>query len=429
MTARILRLAGVAGVILALFGAGATPVAAAAPDPAFQATWARTDGPVASGAVARTWMWGPQADSDAFNETYAQSPGGQRLVQYFDKARMEITHPDAPNDGVWYVTNGLLVVEMMTGQLQTGDNAFQPRQPAQVNVAGDADDPDGPTYAGLATLRGAAPAADGAPLTQRVDRAGHVANDASLAQYGVTAAQRVTVPGIDHQIAAPFWTFMNSSGLVEENGATTTANLFVNPYYATGFPVTEAYWATVRVGGTPRDVLMQCFERRCLTYTPGNPAGFETEAGNVGLHYYAWRYTSSGGGGGDTPQSVQVTGIRDDNALLVVINNHTYAVRYIGIQFPQGDECYAAEAHQANIALVLGKTVRLDMDVTNNDWFGALQRYVYVGDDFINLQLVHDGDARAVDIKNDPNIRHKAELLAAQADAQANHRGLWGVCD
>jgi DNA-binding beta-propeller fold protein YncE len=39
---------------------------------------------------------------------------------------------------------------------------------------------------------------------------------------------------------------------------------------------------------------MQCFERRCLTYTPGNPPGFVTEAGNVGLHYYAWRYQSQG---------------------------------------------------------------------------------------------------------------------------------------
>src|SRR5690606_29200350 len=31
-------------------------------------------------------------------------------------------------------------------------------------------------------------------------------------------------------------------------------------------------------------------ERRCLTYTPGNPSGFLTEAGNVGQHYYSWRY-------------------------------------------------------------------------------------------------------------------------------------------
>ena len=65
---------------------------------------------------------------------------------------------------------------------------------------------------------------------------------------------------------------------------------FLNPFYATGYPITEAYWATVKVAGVAQDVLVQCFERRCLTYTPGNAAGWEVEAGNVGQHYYAWRY-------------------------------------------------------------------------------------------------------------------------------------------
>ncbi|MEZ4520625.1 MAG: hypothetical protein R3A46_03120 [Thermomicrobiales bacterium] len=42
---------------------------------------------------------------------------------------------------------------------------------------------------------------------------------------------------------------------------------------------------------------MQCFERRCLTYTPGNPEGFIVEAGNVGQHYYSWRYDNDPGDG------------------------------------------------------------------------------------------------------------------------------------
>ena len=37
-------------------------------------------------------------------------------------------------------------------------------------------------------------------------------------------------------------------------------------------------------------MLIQCFERRCLTYTPGNPDGWQVEAGNVGQHYFHWRY-------------------------------------------------------------------------------------------------------------------------------------------
>jgi hypothetical protein len=37
-------------------------------------------------------------------------------------------------------------------------------------------------------------------------------------------------------------------------------------------------------------VLFQAFERRILTYTPCNEAAFQVEMGNVGLHYYDWRY-------------------------------------------------------------------------------------------------------------------------------------------
>ena len=65
-------------------------------------------------------------------------------------------------------------------------------------------------------------------------------------------------------------------------------------FYATGYPISEAYWTTVLVAGVPQDVLVQAFERRVLTYTPSNPAGWEVEAGNVGQHYHRWRYDGAG---------------------------------------------------------------------------------------------------------------------------------------
>ena len=258
---------------------------------AFQTRWERTDDPVLNGLVQRTWIWGPEANYPLQTEPYSDSPGGMRTVQYFDKSRMEINNPNGNPDDLFYVTNGLLVVELMTGQLQLGDNSFEQYSSSMANVAGDADDPTGPTYTTLAALRNLPALPDGALITQRVNRAGVVTDDPSLAAQGITAAERLTVPGIDHQIAGPFWDFMNSSGTVYQSGQYVAEALFTNAYYATGFPITEAYWANVKVGGTYRDVLMQCFERRCLTYTPGNPPGFATEAGNVGQHYYFWRYT------------------------------------------------------------------------------------------------------------------------------------------
>jgi hypothetical protein len=255
----------------------------------FLRTWSRTDRPVAEGRVVRTWMWGPEPFTPGLLEPYQQSPNGQRVVQYFDKSRMEITHPGGDQNSIWYVTNGLLVVEMVTGRMQVGDASFENRTPAQVNVAGDSDDPTGPTYATFTSLRNAPPAPQGSLLIQRVDRNGAITTDDALTRFGVTAAHRVTVPNLDHQIASPFWSFMNSEGLVYENGQYVTARLFPDPFYATGLPITEAYWARVKVDNRYRDVLMQCFERRCLTYTPDNPPAWQVEAGNVGRHYHTWR--------------------------------------------------------------------------------------------------------------------------------------------
>jgi hypothetical protein len=44
------------------------------------------------------------------------------------------------------------------------------------------------------------------------------------------------------------------------------------------------------VAGESQNVLAQCFERRCLTFTPANPEGREVEEGNIGQHYCIWRY-------------------------------------------------------------------------------------------------------------------------------------------
>src|SRR6478672_6786507 len=54
-------------------------------------------------------------------EQYREGMNGQRLVQYFDKGRMEL------NGGA--VTNGLLATELMTGRLQKGNAMFESRFP------------------------------------------------------------------------------------------------------------------------------------------------------------------------------------------------------------------------------------------------------------------------------------------------------------
>src|SRR5207247_841685 len=115
-----LALSAVVAITLTSIGAHPQPlIAQASPnsqlaslpfaDSAFERVWMRNDQPVASRAVARTWTWGP-APLMAGLEPYAeaQDGSGMRLVQYFDKSRMEINNPRSSPDNKWFVTNGLL---------------------------------------------------------------------------------------------------------------------------------------------------------------------------------------------------------------------------------------------------------------------------------------------------------------------------------
>ena len=267
-------------------------------DDDFWETWARTDLPVSELRVERTWIWGPSPFTPGMQEEYAD---GERLVQYFDKSRMEINDESAVDDDLWYVTQGRLVAEMVEGRWQTGEDAWdETPEPADQNIAGDPG--EHPTYADIndLDLQDAEAVDVGETITATFEDDLTIGDDETYANAGVTAAQYV--PETDHTVASPFWEFMTSQGLVfieddaaEDDGLMgdgeyVTDELFENAFYATGYPITEAYWSTVAVGGTEKDVLWQCFERRCLTYTPTNEATWQVEMGNVGQHYYRWRY-------------------------------------------------------------------------------------------------------------------------------------------
>ncbi|MCX2728525.1 thermonuclease family protein (plasmid) [Thermomicrobium sp. 4228-Ro] len=392
-------------------------------------TWARSDLPVAAGRVSRTWMWGPEPFTTPLREAYADAPGGTRLVQYFDKSRMEITDPAADRSSPWYVTNGLLAKELVTGQLQRGDATFEPQPPAQVNVAGDPDDPDGPTYASFSGLLDHAPLPVGTTITQTVDRAGNVGSDLSLGQYGVTAVYYV--PETNHTVASVFWDFMNSRGQVYVGWRYREDALFPNPFYATGFPLTEAYWARVRVAGVQQWVLVQVFERRVLTYTPGNPEGWKVEAGNVGQHYYRWRYQQLGQRSQEASvyQLATVTNVVDGDTIDVDLGGQTVRVRLIGVDTPEvygTVECYGRAASDFTRSWLLGKQVGLEKDVSETDRYGRVLRYVWIGPYLFNELLVRQGYAGVATYP--PDVKYTWRFVEAERVAREERAGLWGAC-
>ncbi len=253
-------------------------------DPAFQSQWNQTDQAVANGQVSRTYFWGPQPFAHT-SEVYAESPNnGQREVQYFDKARMELNKKAGQDTNL--VTNGLLTIELVTGQMQVGDNQFLQRSPATNPVAGDQlGNGQTPTYASFNKGK----LAFGVPgATKWSDRTGQAIQDAVDVNGQIFSVQGpVNLKNAryfnetGHNVADVFNNFFQAAPLGEDKWLAVM-----------GYPITEAFWSKekVTVGGQPRDVLIQLFQRRALTYTPSNPAGFQVEMGNIGQHYYVWRY-------------------------------------------------------------------------------------------------------------------------------------------
>ncbi|HUP27550.1 MAG TPA: hypothetical protein VM409_03870 [Chloroflexia bacterium] len=296
-----------AAALLSLFGGAISPTRSAAQagsfaDPAFEKTWTRTDLLVQTRAVSRSWYWGPQANTGALSEDYAEGPGGKHLVQYFDKSRMEINNPNGDKNNPFYVTNGLLTRELISGNMQTGINRFELRWPAEIPVAGDTDVPRmvAPTYA---SFRGAVERVD-ATATGRIVNAMIFPTGSLDFEHGgpyYMNFDRFNVRNAyfehvtQHNIPDVFWQFLNMSGPVVVNGQRSTARLSDPYFYVTGYPISDAYWTTVKIGAEPSvPVLIQAYERRVLTYVPSAPAGFKVQMGNVGQHYYDWRYRGAG---------------------------------------------------------------------------------------------------------------------------------------
>jgi len=192
---------------------------------------------------------------------------GRRVVQYFDKARMEQNTSGSP------VTNGLLAVELISGRMQTGDTRYDQRQPAMITAVGDSGNAF-PTYADFAQWqqRQTTPQPPTDPVVTLAQP------DGSLSTYMGAMRDPLTVIGVTdtggmHGIPLAFSQFRDKAGLS-----------------TIGLAITEPVWVRVNVGGMPRTVLVQAFERRVLTYTPDNPDPYKVEFGNIGAHYYQWRY-------------------------------------------------------------------------------------------------------------------------------------------
>ena len=281
-------------VVLPLAGMQMSRAQPAYAHEAFQEARDELDLPIDGGQVSRTWFWGPEPITEGIYEPYAESPGGERLVQYIDKARFELTNPNGDPKSPWFVTTGLLTRELISGSVQVGTASYVQRVPSDRAMAGDITN-TWPTYAGF-----------GSVIDQlHTDMTGEFATNVLLENGVSTYTDAMDDPGAElvqyleyegpdgpagYNIPAAFWEFMHAPGITWDGVAYFPSAPLMDWLFVLGLPISDPYWVSVDLAGQPTWVMIQAFERRVLTYTPTNPDGWQVEMGNVGRHYAEWRH-------------------------------------------------------------------------------------------------------------------------------------------
>lgn len=153
--------------------------------------------------------------------------------------------------------------------------------------------------------------------------------------------------------------------------------------------------------------------------------------------YYGWFDSLSRGVVQNQPGLYIVDHYVDGDTIAVDMNGKVEIVRFIGIDTPETHkpntpvQCYgaAAAAHTQNAIKAAGNKVRLASDSldTDRDRYGRLLRYVYLADGTL-LNELNIREGYAFYYPYFP-FSKKTEFKAAQDDARAAQKGLWGACN
>ena len=128
------------------------------------------------------------------------------------------------------------------------------------------------------------------------------------------------------------------------------------------------------------------------------------------------------------PVEGTVVRVVDGDTIHVKVGDYVEKVRYIGMNTPEihhptkGEQPGGREAAEMNRRLV-GKRVRLELDVRSRDRYGRLLAYVWVGELMVNAELVRLGYAQVMTVP--PNVRHQELFVKLQREAREAGRGLW----
>lgn len=98
-------------------------------------------------------------------------------------------------------------------------------------------------------------------------------------------------------------------------------------------------------------------------------------------------------------------------------------VRLLGIDAPEKGQFLYNESTEWLTSKIEGREVKLEADEEKRDKYGRLLKYVFLGNEFINLELVKQGYAKALIIP--PNERYAEQILEAEEKAREKKIGIW----
>lgn len=110
-----------------------------------------------------------------------------------------------------------------------------------------------------------------------------------------------------------------------------------------------------------------------------------------------------------------------DGDTIILSNNER--IRFIGMNTPEEGMYFFEEARDVLEIMILGKEVRLEVDISDLDQYGRKLRYVYHRDIFVNLEMVKRGFANTFTYP--PDVKYSEQFLEAERYARENNLGLW----
>ena len=126
--------------------------------------------------------------------------------------------------------------------------------------------------------------------------------------------------------------------------------------------------------------------------------------------------------------SGRVVKVADGDTITIMTPAGKERIRFLGIDAPEKAQApWGPRARDVLREMVMGKEVRIEQDVEARDRYGRVLGYVYVGNRFVNLELVRSGLAMLY--TSPPNVAHTHEFQQAQSEARQAGRGIWSPTD